>query len=103
MYARCLLGVSTHSRLKAAGQINVSFAISDKVSTHSRLKAAGYLLPFRLPISFCFNTQPPKGGWFEKDGILLAAEGFNTQPPKGGWGQHTAHWDKQPWFQHTAA
>ena len=32
--------VSTHSRLKAAGQINVSFAISDKVSTHSRLKAA---------------------------------------------------------------
>ena len=33
------------------------------VSTHSRLKAAGYLLPFRLPISFCFNTQPPKGGW----------------------------------------
>ena len=55
------------------------------VSTHSRLKAAGetvVLAHYRLA---GFNTQPPEGGWFR----LLSVEnpycGFNTQPPEGGW------------------
>ena len=38
---RCLLLVSTHSRLKAAGAVPGGNAYRDKVSTHSRLKAAG--------------------------------------------------------------
>ena len=33
--------VSTHSRLKAAGNAAVGYDIESKVSTHSRLKAAG--------------------------------------------------------------
>ena len=36
-----LLGVSTHSRLKAAGTGVSDMAYGDFVSTHSRLKAAG--------------------------------------------------------------
>ena len=33
------------------------------VSTHSRLKAAGLGFP-AAPVLFCrFNTQPPEGGW----------------------------------------
>ena len=34
-------GVSTHSRLKAAGLFMHSFVFEENVSTHSRLKAAG--------------------------------------------------------------
>ena len=33
--------VSTHSRLKAAGEYTCEEALQDWVSTHSRLKAAG--------------------------------------------------------------
>ena len=34
------------------------------VSTHSRLKAAGEPTAEDLERRMCFNTQPPKGGWF---------------------------------------
>ena len=37
-----ILKVSTHSRLKAAGNVMQSTFFGDDVSTHSRLKAAGY-------------------------------------------------------------
>ena len=33
----------------------------------------------------CFNTQPPKGGWYATIDITFRESGFNTQPPKGGW------------------
>ena len=33
------------------------------VSTHSRPKAAGYLNDVGLFGDYCFNTQPPEGGW----------------------------------------
>ena len=35
------------------------------VSTHSRLKAAGIFIFQKFSTPFCFNTQPPKGGWFQ--------------------------------------
>ena len=35
--------------------------------------------------NFCFNTQPPKGGWLFKLFIRNITDSFNTQPPKGGW------------------
>ena len=56
--------VSTHSRLKAAGDEFVIFQFLYDVSTHSRLKAAGMNCGLRMKSLFCFNTQPPKGGWF---------------------------------------
>ena len=55
--------VSTHSRPKAAGGFFMGGRMNDLVSTHSRPKAAG---KYHLKISawwFCFNTQPPEGGW----------------------------------------
>ena len=33
------------------------------VSTHSRLKAAGAPIHLLRFAAFCFNTQPPEGGW----------------------------------------
>ena len=34
-----------------------------KVSTHSRLKAAGWLDLVKGRLRIRFNTQPPEGGW----------------------------------------
>ena len=72
------------------------------VSTHSRPKAAGCNHVLQDASTFCFNTQPPEGGWrvFTLFGSFIGC--FNTQPPEGGW---------MPWpvacikaeFQHTAA
>ena len=56
--------VSTHSRLKAAGPLLLVLTGSNSVSTHSRLKAAGQQCATYINISFSFNTQPPKGGWW---------------------------------------
>ena len=55
--------VSTHSRLKAAGVVAPIKVSKPLVSTHSRLKAAGYDENHIAGICKCFNTQPPKGGW----------------------------------------
>ena len=34
---------------------------------------------------FCFNTQPPEGGWGLQLSARRAKRSFNTQPPEGGW------------------
>ena len=34
---------------------------------------------------FCFNTQPPEGGWPIRNPTLKQKTRFNTQPPEGGW------------------
>ena len=73
------------------------------VSTHSRPKAAGQESSLWLQGHVGFNTQPPEGGWADKDGVIY--------PPY--WFQHTAarrrlarpkgevfHFSQ---FQHTAA
>ena len=33
----------------------------------------------------CFNTQPPEGGWNWRFRHIFLEKGFNTQPPEGGW------------------
>ncbi len=58
-------GVSTHSRLKAAGLVGCSVRGRDVVSTHSRLKAAGFALDSVQIQVISFNTQPPEGGWLK--------------------------------------
>ena len=55
--------VSTHSRLKAAGESKVKIGLSVLVSTHSRLKAAGAVYRSVGSVGISFNTQPPEGGW----------------------------------------
>ena len=52
----------------------------------------------------CFNTQPPEGGWLI--GIVSKNDkdnGFNTQPPEGGWLRRRAAFITAILFQHTAA
>ena len=55
--------VSTHSRLKAAGIQSFCPDVYYWVSTHSRLKAAGILRAITASRESSFNTQPPEGGW----------------------------------------
>ena len=78
-------GVSTHSRLKAAGFLTAHTIRSLPVSTHSRLKAAGIKQPSLVLRRWSFNTQPPEGGWRFRQIRRLHLVGFNTQPPEGGW------------------
>ena len=68
-------------------------------------------MPFIASSVYCFNTQPPEGGWQNRkitvddinvsthsrpkaagDGYYWPSkliDGFNTQPPEGGW--HKEH------------
>ena len=58
--------VSTHSRPKAAGPCECTGSPPAVVSTHSRPKAAGAVLQTCLTLNGCFNTQPPEGGWRQR-------------------------------------
>ena len=81
--------VSTHSRLKAAGDGSMTPAVRlDIVSTHSRLKAAGVVLSSPTTCNLCFNTQPPEGGWDYNIHQSKQRDCFNTQPPEGGWNDY---------------
>ena len=96
--------VSTHSRLKAAGERDVEFLTRlAAVSTHSRLKAAGREKTAETRRKQRFNTQPPEGGWrfrpaLPKTGVLFPhpAAGRRLVSRGGRWGQGRR-------FQHTAA
>ena len=79
------VSVSTHSRPKAAGTYKADINSHHAVSTHSRPKAAGCICAVRFEIVFCFNTQPPEGGWKALRAVADGDAGFNTQPPEGGW------------------
>ena len=70
-YVRRAVKVSTHSRLKAAGTQQRLQRQNIRVSTHSRLKAAGFGRGGYAALAFCFNTQPPEGGWAHKRGIII--------------------------------
>ena len=97
------LGVSTHSRLKAAGRHGMGISKQKRVSTHSRLKAAGAPCSSKFAgrsvsthsrlkaagPAFAFNS------WF--------CAGFNTQPPEGGWNTGGSYEGYPFGFQHTAA
>ena len=56
------MGVSTHSRPKAAASNYIHFPAWLGVSTHSRPKAAAERWYGSRYSSFSFNTQPPEGG-----------------------------------------
>ena len=52
---------------------------------------------------FCFNTQPPEGGWVRRSAKLFGWLCFNTQPPEGGWEKGKEKHYSYIMFQHTAA
>ena len=65
----CLAGFNTQppkGGWEVIGQDRVRFG----VSTHSRLKAAGLRSIASASAAACFNTQPPKGGW-----LMLSEDG----------------------------
>ena len=73
------------------------------VSTHSRLKAAGGLLVSFGSWLVGFNTQPPEGGWVRNLNGFGCTFSFNTQPPEGGWASDKMDAMSSGVFQHTAA
>ena len=95
--------VSTHSRPKAAGGYRTPRRNARIVSTHSRPKAAGMCCDNGKVQPYCFNTQPPEGGWVFGCVQPFVMVGFNTQPPEGGWFRVVAFDIYFRRFQHTAA
>ena len=73
------------------------------VSTHSRLKAAGSGVIDNSKGCLSFNTQPPEGGWKPDKKPDGNPDGFNTQPPEGGWINDFTTIIPRYMFQHTAA
>ena len=94
--------VSTHSRLKAAGNIKILTFVTVTVSTHSRLKAAGSVVSPPPDHNVGFNTQPPEGGWFTFDGVE-ATSAVSTHSRLKAAGIFCKCSIKSDTFQHTAA
>ena len=101
------IGVSTHSRPKAAGRQPSGQYAQQRcfnsqppeggwlyeepsvepsiVSTHSRPKAAGSSSCLHPAPPYRFNSQPPEGGWSMRTKRNASRTRFNSQPPEGGW------------------
>ena len=43
------------------------------------------MLRVKITAGYCFNTQPPEGGWSLAISFFITGRSFNTQPPEGGW------------------
>ena len=81
--------VSTHSRPKAAGRVDVAHDFFNGVSTHSRPKAAGHKIPLVLHFSRRFNSQPPEGGWDTGNWKKAVPEDVSTHSRPKAAGLHT--------------
>ena len=95
--------VSTHSRLKAAGDIYPTTDLDLRVSTHSRLKAAGIAGREQLDAAFGFNTQPPEGGWVARPCVSVKSMVSTHSRLKAAGFTLTILLAGIDWFQHTAA
>ena len=77
--------VSTHSRPKAAGELQRFLQKFVPVSTHSRPKAAGQNLhPPTPPPTVSTHSRPKAAGW-NRWPLPCVFKSFNSQPPEGGW------------------
>ena len=94
--------VSTHSRPKAAGLIYLSASLRPLFQHTAARRRLGQDQDERR-IFFCFNTQPPEGGWRKLSANVTSNRGFNTQPPEGGWSDTKRVRYLAVQFQHTAA
>ena len=98
-----VFGVSTHSRLKAAGNKKNGRFAALSVSTHSRLKAAGSSEPPSFFLFMVSTHSRLKAAGRQADSKTSKDGGFNTQPPEGGWLKKDFLNVSEYWFQHTAA
>ncbi len=77
--------------------------IYNTVSTHSRPKAAGTLANRANPLQFCFNSQPPEGGWAFKPCNTANKHPFQLTAARRRLAASTIPPPYQAWFQLTAA
>ena len=99
--------VSTHSRPKAAGRVNLMVQKRLILFQHTAARRRLDDKAKEQGDTSGFNTQPPEGGWEKRTNdyfggkvsthsrpkaagkilcdIWLYRHGFNTQPPEGGW------------------
>ena len=97
-------GVSTHSRPKAAGRTGENHEATRIVSTHSRPKAAGFVKELMDKECNRVSTHSrPKAAGSESDIGSQLRYCFNTQPPEGGWSKSERKVIRRMMFQHTAA
>ena len=98
-----LAEVSTHSRPKAAGPDRIKQRRRRGFQhTAARRRLASFLWVGRL-IHYCFNTQPPEGGWKIIPNLPIP-EGVSTHSrPKAAGDVDGVYRLHQLAFQHTAA
>ena len=73
------------------------------VSTHSRPKAAGCIKFQRWVVCWCFNTQPPEGGWWSIFKNIIGFFLFQHTAARRRLARFASSVRKSKWFQHTAA
>ena len=95
--------VSTHSRPKAAGAHVGHMKKVLRVSTHSRPKAAGLCVGWGGGIKVVSTHSRPKAAGIHHCLYSFQFFCFNTQPPEGGWKNNVFKEGKNVTFQHTAA
>ena len=95
--------VSTHSRPKAAG-ILVLYCIKDLRFQHTAARRRLVENFGRINIRiFCFNTQPPEGGWFCSIRFILIFDLFQHTAARRRLADVFAYNKWHVAFQHTAA
>ena len=120
------VGVSTHSRPKAAAPIMSYVRVGRLPFQHTAARRRLHInITITKQYQISFNTQPPEGGcldifpceWVFKKfqhtaarrrlpnigGRVLSVDGFNTQPPEGGCRILSGILPTIKTFQHTAA
>ena len=97
-----VIEVSTHSRPKAAGSMNlVSLMIGLFQHTAARRRLAS---TFSVLITFIeFQHTAARRRLVPKTPAPSDTKCFNTQPPEGGWQSFRTNWSVKTKFQHTAA
>ena len=96
--------VSTHSRPKAAGLPNTITAAPLTLFQHTaaRRRLAILLLSANSFAGVSTHSRPKAAGQ-EKGGRIFRLYCFNTQPPEGGWSLFQSRHLSDGLFQHTAA
>ena len=90
------ISISTHSRAKAAGNIQGTKVVFTVISTHSRAKAAGKKRLKAHELSHISTHSRAKAAgkpsWRNRSVICY----FNSQPREGGW--HTPYVNQAGYF-----
>ena len=93
----------TAARRRLVGYSLLS-GLGSSVSTHSRPKAAGNVKPLNKLRSFCFNTQPPEGGWdLHRRAHIGITVPFQHTAARRRLGRQFDRFAGFDTFQHTAA